>query len=210
MLERARLNALQTFGKNDAIDGIIAPERLRADGFHCHAADGRGNFHIGVIFPVAGDGAGSRVEDEPVLVASLFGNDGVFAAGLQMLRRVVGILQRRGIGGQLIVRHIDRVIRRHHGEAPVTADEQGACALEADFLQVCAGTEGSVHNADAGWNGQAGQRVAVEEIVADVFKPVVQRDGGQAVHPADGSVLERAQRIGHGKRSNPVLPAGGV
>ena len=160
ILERARLNALQPLGEHHAIDGIIALECLRANGLHRHAADGRGNLHIGVILPVAGDRAGGRVKGEPVLGVLLFGNHGVFAAGLQMIRRAVGIPQRRRVGGQLIVRHIDGVVLRQHGEAPVPADEQGACTLEADFPQICTGADSSVHDADAGWNGQAGQRAA--------------------------------------------------
>ena len=210
ILERTCLNALQPLGEHHAIDGIIALECLWANGLHRHAADGCGDFHIGVILPVAGDRAGGRVKGEPVLGVLLFGNHGVFAAGLQMLRRAVGVLQRRRVGFQLIVRHIDGVVLRHHGEAPVRADEQGACTLEADFPQICTGADSSVHDTDAGWNGQAGQCVAVGEIGADVLQPVVQVDGGQAVHPGDGSALECAQRVGHGQRSNPALPAGGV
>ena len=208
--KRAGFDALQSLGEDDAEDGVVAFKGIFADGLHGDAADGLGDLQIGVVLHVTVDGAGCRVEIEPVLVVLRLGDDRVLAAGLQMLRRSVGFLQRRGIGVQLVIRHVDRVILRHHEEAQTGLDEQRACALEADLLQVFAGDEGLVHDPDAGRNGHAGQRIAIREVAAEVLQPVVQRHAGQFLHRGDGAAVDRAQRIGHRQERDFVLSVKGV
>ena len=204
VLERAGFNARQALGEDDAVHGVIAPEGVLADGLHRHAADGRRNLNKGMILLVAGDGASGSVKDEPVL-AALRGEEGVFAAGAEMLRRAVGLRQGGGVGVELIVGHIDHIVAAQPVKAPVGVQEERAGALEGDFLQVFTGVERAVHNADAGGNGQAGQRIAVVEIGADVLQAVVERDAGQAVHPGDGPVLDGPQRIRHRQRSDRIV-----
>ena len=98
LLEGARFNGFQSFGKDCAVDGIIAAERFLADGFHGYAADGFGELHKGMIFAVSGDGAGGSVKIKPAFRVFRFRNHGVFSAGFEMLRCAVGILQRFGVG----------------------------------------------------------------------------------------------------------------
>ena len=208
--ECARVDALQAFGEHDAIDGIVAPEGVFGDGLHRHAADGLRDFHVGVILAIAGDRAGGCVEHKPILIVFLFGDGSALAAGLEVVRRAIGILQRGRVGVQLVVGHVDHIILRHHEEAPFRADEHRAGALKADLFQICAVGEGAFHDAHAGRNGHAGQRVAAGKAAAEVLHAVVQRHLGQAIHRGDDATLEGAQRIGHRQGSDFVLLVKGI
>ena len=202
LTEGCSLNALQPLREHDAVDAVVVPEGLRADGLHRHAADGRGNLHEGVVLPVGGDGAGGSIEIKPALGVGNPGIDGILAAGLQAIRRCVDIRQRVGIGAQLIVGHIDHAVVRQPSKAPIGVQKDRANALEGDRLQAFAGVDRAVHDAHAGRNRQAGQRAAVVEGGADVLQAVVQLHAGQAVHPRNGPLLNRPQRVGHRQRGD--------
>ena len=210
VLERAGVNALQSLREDDAVHGVIAREGFLTDGLHRHAADGRGDLDIGVIFLVAGNRAGGSIERKPVLIACRFRDDSVFAAGLKVLRRAVGVFERLRVSVQLIIRYVDHIAVAQPVKAPAGVQEERACALKSNLLQAFTGANRAIHNANAGRNGQCGQRIAVAEIGADVLQTIVERHAGQAVHPGDGPALERAQRVGHRQRGDLMVRLKGV
>ena len=205
VLKRPRPDALQALGEEDDIHRVVARKGAFADGLHRHAADALGDLHVGVVFRVAGDRAGLGVKGKPVPLVLLFARRGVFAAGLQVSRRVERVGQRLRVGLQLVVGHVDHIVVAQPVKAPVDIQEDRACALEGDLLQVFTGAERAVNDPHAGRNGQAGQRVAVREVGADILQTVVERHAGQAVHPRDDPALDGAQRVGHGQGSDFIV-----
>ena len=203
--ESGFLNALQALGQDQRIDGIVTAEGLLADGLHRHAADAGGNLQPGMELGVAVNRPGGRVEVEPGILVLLRTGHGVLPAGLQPAGSVLSIRQRGGVGVQLIVGDVNHAVLRQQVEAPILRQEEGAFALEADLPQIIAAAEGGIHRADAGGNGNAGQRRAVAEIaIADVLQPVIKANLRQPAHVADGGILQRAQGVRHGQGGHVV------